>query len=77
MPWVQLELSRAPFLTNAEKRDRVLRALDAVNGEELWHISAGGSVNAAPNSYAVDGRQYVMIQAGNVLLTFGLEDESE
>ena len=29
MPWIQLELSRAPFLTNAEKRERVLRALTA------------------------------------------------
>ena len=50
---------------------------DAVNGEEVWHISAGGSVNAAPISYAVDGRQYVTIQAGNVLLAFGSEDESQ
>jgi len=29
MPWVQLELSRAPFLPDAEKRARVLRALGA------------------------------------------------
>jgi N-formylglutamate deformylase len=27
LPWVQLELSRAPFLTNVEKRERVLGAL--------------------------------------------------
>jgi formiminoglutamase len=27
MPWVQLELSRAPFLSPEEKRERVLRAL--------------------------------------------------
>ena len=27
MPWVQLELSRAPFATDSEKRRRVLRAL--------------------------------------------------
>lgn len=29
MPWVQLELSRAPFASNAEKRQRVLDALAA------------------------------------------------
>jgi N-formylglutamate deformylase len=29
MPWVQLELSRAPFTSNAEKAARVLRALTA------------------------------------------------
>jgi formiminoglutamase len=27
LPWVQLELSRAPFASNAQKRERVLRAL--------------------------------------------------
>ena len=27
LPWVQLELSRAPFLTNTEKRERALAAL--------------------------------------------------
>jgi formiminoglutamase len=27
LPWVQLELSRAPFASNAEKRDAVVRAL--------------------------------------------------
>lgn len=33
MPWVQLELSRAPFLSNADKRARVLRALTAWTAE--------------------------------------------
>ena len=28
MPWLQLEFSRAPFLSNAEKRSRLLSALD-------------------------------------------------
>jgi hypothetical protein len=27
LPWIQVELSRAPFLINAEKRERVLAAL--------------------------------------------------
>jgi N-formylglutamate deformylase len=27
MPWIQLELSRAPFMTNMEKREKVLAAL--------------------------------------------------
>ena len=29
LPWIQLELSRAPFLPATEKRHRVLRALTA------------------------------------------------
>lgn len=32
MPWVQLEISRAPFATDIEKRQRVLRALRAAVG---------------------------------------------
>ena len=70
-------LSTAGDLLFGGTEDGYFFALDAVTGEELWHMSAGGSVNAAPISYAVDGRQYVTIQAGNVLLAFGSEDESQ
>ena len=50
-------------------------ALDAVSGEELWHIPLGGPVNASPMTYAVDGRQYVTMTVGNTVYTFGLDDE--
>jgi N-formylglutamate amidohydrolase len=30
LPWIQLELSRAPFLPNTEKRDRILRAISSL-----------------------------------------------
>ena len=49
-------------------------ALDAVTGEELWHINVGSRVHSGPMSYMVDGKQYVAIAAGNVLFTFGLRD---
>ena len=49
-------------------------ALNAETGEELWHTSVGGRVHSAPMTYAVDGRQYVTIAAGNVVFTFGLRD---
>lgn len=49
-------------------------ALDASTGEELWHISLGARVHAAPMTYAVDGQQYVTIASGNVVYTFGLRD---
>ena len=48
-------------------------ALDAETGEELWYIALGARVQAAPITYAVDGRQYVTITAGNVVYTFGLD----
>ena len=49
-------------------------AIDAVSGEELWHMTVGARVHSAPISYAVDGQQYVSIAAGNVVFTFGLAD---
>ena len=49
-------------------------ALDAVSGEELWHINVGSRVHSGPMTYAVDGEQYVSIAAGNVVFTFGLDD---
>ncbi|MEX2130164.1 MAG: PQQ-dependent dehydrogenase, methanol/ethanol family [Pseudohongiellaceae bacterium] len=49
-------------------------ALDAATGEELWHITLGARVHAAPMTYAVEGRQYVTVAAGNVVFTFGLRE---
>lgn len=49
-------------------------ALDAATGEELWHISLGARVHAAPMTFAIDGKQYVTIASGNVVYTFGLRD---
>ena len=49
-------------------------ALDAASGEELWHISLGARVHAAPMTYAIDGQQFVTIASGNVVYTFGLKD---
>ena len=50
-------------------------ALNAETGEELWHTSVGARVHSAPMTYAVDGKQYVTIAAGNVIFTFGRRDE--
>jgi alcohol dehydrogenase (cytochrome c) len=54
--------------------DGYFYALDAVNGQELWHMNVGGRVHSAPMSFAVNGTQYVTIAAGNVVYTFGLRD---
>jgi len=37
-------------------------------------MNVGRMVHSAPMSYAVDGRQYVTIAAGNVVFTFGLRE---
>ena len=47
-------------------------ALDARNGALLWKADLGGPMIMDPITYAVDGRQYVAINAGNCLFVFGL-----
>jgi alcohol dehydrogenase (cytochrome c) len=55
-------------------RDGNLVALDAATGRHLWHFQTGGNMAASPISYAVDGRQFVAISAGNVLYAFALPE---
>ena len=67
-------LSTAGDVVFSGSVDGYFYALDAVSGRELWHIAVGRQVHAAPMSFAVDGKQYVTIAAGNVVFTFGLRD---
>ena len=55
-------------------RDGNLVALDAKTGRHLWHVQTGGNMAAAPISYAVNGRQFVAIAAGNTLFAFALPE---
>lgn len=54
--------------------DGYFYALDDASGQELWHITLGARVHAAPMTFAVDGKQYVTVASGNVVFTFGLRD---
>jgi outer membrane protein assembly factor BamB len=47
-------------------------ALDARDGKLLWETNLGPSVSAGPMTYLVNGKQYVSIQGGAALFTFGL-----
>ena len=67
-------LATAGDLVFSGSIDGYFYALDAVSGQELWHISVGSRVHSAPMTYAVDGKQYVAIAAGNVVFTFGLRE---
>jgi alcohol dehydrogenase (cytochrome c) len=40
------------------------RAYDAESGKVLWSFFAGAGVNAPPTSYAVDGKQYIVVAVG-------------
>ena len=44
--------------------DRFFRAFDAESGEELWRFRTNSGVIGIPTSFAVDGRQYIAVQAG-------------
>ncbi|MGB2637317.1 MAG: PQQ-binding-like beta-propeller repeat protein, partial [Candidatus Acidiferrum sp.] len=44
--------------------DRKLRAFDKATGELLWEATLPFAGNATPATYAVNGRQYVVIAAG-------------
>jgi alcohol dehydrogenase (cytochrome c) len=65
-------LTTASDLVFAGGRDGYFFALDAKTGTLLWKASVGGAVSAGPMSYAVNGKQYVAISAGNALLVYGL-----
>jgi alcohol dehydrogenase (cytochrome c) len=44
-------------------------AFDAARGEPLWHTRIG-NISNAPQTYLVDGRQYVLVAAGQQLFAF-------
>jgi alcohol dehydrogenase (cytochrome c) len=52
--------------------DGNLVALDAKTGKHLWHVQTNSNLSASPMSYAVDGRQFVAIAAGNTVYSFAL-----
>jgi alcohol dehydrogenase (cytochrome c) len=65
-------LTTASDLVFSGGKEGYFYALDARSGELLWKVALGGQVNSGPMSYAVDGRQYIAVAAGNALFTFAL-----
>tara|TARA_B110000014_G_C20124694_1_gene598149 strand:+ start:1934 stop:3586 length:1653 start_codon:yes stop_codon:yes gene_type:complete len=65
-------MSTAGDLVFGGSADGFFFALDALTGEELWHRNIGGRIHAAPMGYAVNGKQYVAIAAGNAVFSFAL-----
>ena len=46
--------------------------MDCTADKSLWYFNMKQSPHAPPMSYAVDGKQYFAIAAGNDLFTFAL-----
>lgn len=47
-------------------------AYDPANGTPLWHTQLGANTTNAPQTYMVDGKQYVLVGAGDTLYAFSL-----
>jgi alcohol dehydrogenase (cytochrome c) len=59
------------FLATA---DGNLTALDAASAKSLWHFQTGSSLASSAMSYAIEGRQFVAISAGNAIYSFALPE---
>jgi PQQ-dependent dehydrogenase (methanol/ethanol family) len=55
-------------------RDGNLVALESRTGRLLWRFQTGAEISSSPIGYAVDGRQYIALCAGQVLYSFALPD---
>ena len=52
-----------------------LMALDPATGKALWHVPMGAGMVNGPTTYEVDGKQYLLTAAGNVLFAWTLPGE--
>jgi alcohol dehydrogenase (cytochrome c) len=49
-----------------------LLALDPANGNLLWHVYAGGTLNSSPMTYQIEGRQYLITPVDSVVYAWTL-----
>jgi alcohol dehydrogenase (cytochrome c) len=48
-------------------------AYDALTGKPLWHAGLGNNTSNGPQTFLLDGRQYVVVGAGDSLFAFTLQ----
>ena len=76
----QTDLTDAGILTTATDllftggREGYFFALDARTGALLWRSMLGGQIASGPMAYALNGRQYVAVCAGNNMFVFALRE---
>jgi alcohol dehydrogenase (cytochrome c) len=71
-PWGGM-MSTAGNLVFCGTVEGVILGLNATTGERLWTFASNGPVYGSAISYLADGRQFVSIPAGDVIVTFGLD----
>jgi alcohol dehydrogenase (cytochrome c) len=49
-----------------------LIGFDPTNGKILWHAGLTGSSTAGPITYLLDGKQYLLVAAGDTLFSFAV-----
>jgi alcohol dehydrogenase (cytochrome c) len=57
-------LATAGGLVFAGEGNGWFKAYDSASGKVLWQFQAGAGVNAPPSSYAIGGKQYIVVGAG-------------
>ena len=57
------------LLFTSDNSDNLL-ALDPNSGKTLWHVNLGARMQAAPTTYELDGKQYLLTPAGDTLLAW-------
>jgi alcohol dehydrogenase (cytochrome c) len=70
-PWAGT-LSTSGGLLFAGDEDGYLIAFDARTGKLLWRFYTGNRLVTSPITYLADGRQYVAMPSGGVLITFSV-----
>ena len=48
-------------------------AYDPATGKPLWHTGLGTNTTNGPQTFMLDGRQYVLVGAGDALFAFALQ----
>jgi alcohol dehydrogenase (cytochrome c) len=65
-------LSTAGGVVFSGDNDGNFFAVDAKTGAKLFNYGTGAAIYAAPTTYTVDGRQYVVMPSGMTLTAFAL-----
>jgi alcohol dehydrogenase (cytochrome c) len=65
-------LTTAGHLLFTADNSNNLLALDPATGKTLWHVNLGARVLTGATTYELDCKQYLLVQAGNVLFAWVL-----
>ena len=66
-------LSTAGKLLFGSDTEGDLVAFDPANGKPLWHVQLG-TVSNAPETYMLDGKQYVLVASGSSIMAFAVNE---